>query len=75
MVAYDGPGHGQSDGDPPLTATEGSTALAAVVEHYGPAYGMIAHSSGSVLVVHLLERGILTPQRLAFIAPRASAGS
>jgi hypothetical protein len=75
VVAYDGPGHGQSDGRRPLTAKVGCTALAAVVEHYGPAYGIIAHSSGSVITVHLIERGILTPQRLAFIAPRASAAS
>lgn len=75
VVAYDGPGHGESEGRRPLTAKTGSTALTAVVEHYGPAYGMIAHSSGAVLTVHALERGVLTPQRLAFIAPRASAAS
>lgn len=66
VVAYDGPGHGQSPGRqssiPVLSAT-----LMAVEAQLGPIQAVVAHSLGTAAAIHALHSG-LAAQRLVAIA-------
>ena len=72
VVAYDTLSHGSSDPGPSgpgrSNALEHRDVLKAVVAAHGPAYGVIAHSLGSMVAALALRDGIV-PQRAVYVAP------
>jgi pimeloyl-ACP methyl ester carboxylesterase len=74
VVAFDAPGHGDSDpgaeGPGRSTALELADALAAVVAAHGPAHAVIAHSLGATATAYAVTAG-LPAGRLVFVAPMA----
>lgn len=69
VVAFDAPGHGDSDRGL-SSMPEFARALLAVVERCGPAHGVIAHSLGAAATA-LAESWGLAAGRLALLAPAA----
>jgi pimeloyl-ACP methyl ester carboxylesterase len=72
VVAYDGPGHGASEGRL-SSMPELARALAAVAAEVGPVHGVIAHSLGGAATSLALRDG-LTARRVALLAPVADPG-
>jgi pimeloyl-ACP methyl ester carboxylesterase len=74
VVAFDAPGHGDSDPGPAgpgrSTILEFADALAAVVAAHGPAHALVAHSLGATAAAYAVRAG-LPAGRLAFVAPMA----
>ena len=74
VVAFDAPSHGDSApgmfGRGRGLLTEFSAALGAVVRHFGPAYGVIAHSLGGAATALAILDG-LPVERAVFIAAMA----
>jgi pimeloyl-ACP methyl ester carboxylesterase len=74
VVAFDAPGHGDSDPGPAgpgrSTILEFADALAAVVAAHGPAHAVVAHSLGATAAAYALRHG-LPVGRMAFVAPMA----
>jgi pimeloyl-ACP methyl ester carboxylesterase len=72
VVAYDALSHGSSDPGPSgpgrSNALEHRDALSAVVAAHGPAYGVVAHSLGSMVAALAMRDGIV-PQRAVYVAP------
>jgi pimeloyl-ACP methyl ester carboxylesterase len=72
VVAHDALSHGSSDPGPSgprrSNALEHRDALRAVVAAHGPAYGVVAHSLGS-MVAALAMRDDILPQRAVYVAP------
>jgi pimeloyl-ACP methyl ester carboxylesterase len=72
VVAYDALGHGSSDPGPSgprrSNALEHRDVLTAVVAAHGPAYGVVAHSLGSMVAALAMRDGIV-PKRAVFVAP------
>ena len=72
VVAYDALSHGSSDPGPSgprrSNALEHRDVLAAVVAAHGPAYGVVAHSLGSMVAALAMRDGIV-PKRAVFVAP------
>jgi alpha-beta hydrolase superfamily lysophospholipase len=72
VVAYDAPSHGSSDPGPSgprrSNALEHRDVLKAVVAAHGPAYGVVAHSLGSMVAALAMRDGIV-PQRAVYVAP------
>jgi pimeloyl-ACP methyl ester carboxylesterase len=60
VVAFDAPAHGQSEGSR-TSGPEIAAALAAVVTHFGPAHGIIAHSMGGWAAIHTMLAGAPIP--------------
>lgn len=70
VVIFDGPAHGDSSGRL-SSLVQFSTTLAGLVEHFGPAHAVVAHSMGCAATAVAMHRG-LTAGRVAFLAPPAS---
>jgi pimeloyl-ACP methyl ester carboxylesterase len=74
VVAFDAPGHGDSDPGPQgpgrATLMDIAAALTAAVAAHGPAHAVVAHSLGATAAAYAL-RGGLTVERMAFLAPMA----
>jgi pimeloyl-ACP methyl ester carboxylesterase len=72
VVAYDALSHGSSGPGPSgprrSNALEHRDALRAVVAAHGPAYGVVAHSLGS-MVAALTMRDGMVPHRAVYVAP------
>lgn len=72
VVAYDALSHGSSDPGPSgprrSNALEHRDVLSAVVAAHGPAYGVVAHSLGS-MVAALAIRAEIVPERAVYVAP------
>ena len=70
VVAFDGPGHGESAG---RKAHVGLLArgLAAVAAVTGPSTAVIAHSLGAAAVAIAQQQGLLSAERFVFLAPSA----
>jgi pimeloyl-ACP methyl ester carboxylesterase len=72
VVAYDALSHGSSDPGPSgprrSNALEHRDVLTAVVAAHGPAYGIVAHSLGSMVAALAMRDGIV-PKRAVFVAP------
>ena len=77
VVAFDAPGHGEAEpgvfGPGKGTFPEMNEALAAVIEHVGPAEGVVGHSLGCHVAASVVHRGA-PAQRLALIAPSNDFG-
>ncbi len=69
VVAYDAPGHGASSGSS-IALPEVALALHGVVEHFGPAHAVIAHSVGGAATCLAVHQG-LAVTRVALVAPPA----
>jgi pimeloyl-ACP methyl ester carboxylesterase len=69
MVAYDGPGHGASEGRY-TSLPEFARALMAVAGATGPLHGLVGHSLGGAAVVMGLREG-LAAGRVVLLAPPA----
>ena len=73
VVAFDGPSHGRSDPGPSgpgrSHAVEFANALAAVAGVHGPARAVVAHSMGAMATMVTLRLGLLSTERLVFVAP------
>ncbi|PYQ50020.1 MAG: alpha/beta hydrolase [Acidobacteria bacterium] len=69
VVALDAPGHGASAGRR-SSGPEFARSLAAVVERFGPAHAVIAHSLGAAATVFAMREG-LAVGRLVFVGPPA----
>jgi len=67
VIAWDVPGHGDSEGSRASLVTFSDTVLAAI-RHYGPVHGIIAHSFGGAGTTYALSAGIHVP-KVAFVAP------
>ena len=70
-VAYDAPGHGESDGSV-SSLFQFAGGAKAMVERVGPLAGFVGHSFGAAGICFALWRGQVEPQqigRLVFIAP------
>lgn len=72
-VAFDAPGHGRSGG---LTGSvpEMADAVRALLDHFGPGRGVIAHSLGASAAALALRDGTRIP-RAVFLAPPADLGA
>jgi pimeloyl-ACP methyl ester carboxylesterase len=74
VVAFDAPGHGDSDPGPEgpgrATIMDMADALAAVVAAHGPAHAIVAHSLGATAAAYAVRHG-LPVGRLVFISPMA----
>jgi pimeloyl-ACP methyl ester carboxylesterase len=72
VVAYDALSHGRSDPGPSgprrSNALEHRDVLRAVVAAHGPAYGVVAHSLGSMVATLVLRDGVV-PHRAVYVAP------
>jgi pimeloyl-ACP methyl ester carboxylesterase len=72
VVAYDALSHGSSDPGPSgpgrSNALEHRDVLRAVVAAHGPAYGVVAHSLGSMVAALAMRDGIV-PRRAVYVAP------
>ena len=72
VVAYDALSHGSSDPGPSgprrSNALEHRDVLTAVVAAHGPAYGVVAHSLGSMVAALAMRDGIM-PERAVYVAP------
>ncbi|HEY9349230.1 MAG TPA: alpha/beta fold hydrolase [Acidothermales bacterium] len=72
VVSYDALSHGRSDQGPSgqrrSNALEQRDALRAVVAAHGSAYGVVAHSLGSMVAALTLRDGIV-PERAVYVAP------
>jgi pimeloyl-ACP methyl ester carboxylesterase len=72
VVAYDALSHGRSDpgswGPGRSNALEQRDVLTAVVAAHGPAYGVVAHSLGSMVAALALRHGVV-PRRAVYVAP------
>jgi pimeloyl-ACP methyl ester carboxylesterase len=72
VVSYDALGHGRSDpgsgGPRRSNALEQAEVLRAVVVAHGQAYGVVAHSLGSMVAALAMRDGIV-PQRAVYVAP------
>jgi pimeloyl-ACP methyl ester carboxylesterase len=73
VVAIDAPSHGRSDagrhGPESSDAVEFGQSLDAVVEEFGPAHTIVAHSLGTLATLLALRDGWFTAQRVVLIAP------
>lgn len=67
VVAVDAPGHGHAPGSSSSLVALGA-ALEAAVERWGPAAGVIGHSSGAIGTTFALSRGLEAP-RVVFVSP------
>jgi pimeloyl-ACP methyl ester carboxylesterase len=72
VVAFDAPGHGESErgesGRRRATLLEAADLVAAVDAAYGPVHAIVAHSAGCMATAVALRRG-LAVTRLVFFAP------
>jgi pimeloyl-ACP methyl ester carboxylesterase len=77
VVAFDAPSHGESAPGPGgprgSTLLEFAEALRVVVDRYGPARAVVAHSLGCSAVAAALRDG-LAADRVVFLAPMADPG-
>ena len=75
VVAFDAPGHGESQpgfmGPGRGTVMELMEAFEVVGQEYGPAAGVVAHSLGSTSAAHVLHEGFAA-KRLVLVAPNGS---
>lgn len=69
VIAFDGVGHGASEGQL-SSAPQLARGLTALVNAVGPAHAVVAHSLGAAVTTLALEWG-MPVSRLAFIAPNA----
>ncbi|MCP4674026.1 MAG: alpha/beta hydrolase [Deltaproteobacteria bacterium] len=69
VVAFDGPGHGGSDGRT-SSIPQMARAMVRVGQMFGPFQGVISHSFGTAATTYALELG-LNAKRLVYIAPPA----
>ena len=69
VIAFDGIGHGASEGQL-SSAPQLARGLTALVDAVGPAHAVVAHSLGAAVTTLALEWG-MPVSRLAFIAPNA----
>lgn len=76
VVAFDTPSHGDSGpgmfGPGRSLIPEFAQALAAVIDQFGPAHGVVAHSLGAGATAFAVIDG-LKAERLVFIAPMSDA--
>ena len=70
VVAFDAPGHGESDGRR-VTPMGFARALSGVVQVTGPLMGVVAHSLGAPATALAMARG-LSLERVVFVAPGAA---
>ncbi len=73
VIAFDAPGHGDSEGRR-SSLPEFAQAIAAVAAAEGPVEAVIAHSMGGPSTAFAMTRGFAAP-RLVFIAPPANPGA
>lgn len=71
VVAFDGPGHGASNGST-SSLPELASAAAAVGRAFAPVEAVIAHSLGAAAALLAVTRGGLECDRLSLISPVAS---
>jgi pimeloyl-ACP methyl ester carboxylesterase len=72
VVTFDAPGHGASSGGR-TSLLDFARTLRGLVDHFGPAAGVIAHSLGAAATARALGEG-LQVGRAVFIAPPADPG-
>lgn len=66
VVAFDQPGHGESDGKT-TNLLEIAPTMDLVAQHEGPFHAVIAHSFGTLITSYaLVERGFPPPRRLVY---------
>lgn len=70
VVLYDAPAHGRAQGER-TDLYEMTDVLTKVGHHFGPVYGIIAHSLGTIAAGRALADG-LEAQRLVMLAPPAT---
>ncbi len=70
VVAFDGPGHGESPGKQ-TSVSEFADTLLEVAEQLGPLHGIVGHSFGAAAATIALHRG-LSLKRAVFVAPPSS---
>ena len=74
VIAFDGPGHGESVPGPSgrrrATLIEIADAIKAAVAEGGPVHGVVAHSGGCMALALAMQDGLEVP-RAAFVAPLA----
>ncbi len=69
VVAFDGPGHGNTPGPNHATLPRFARVLQSLTQQLGPAEAMIAHSFGSAVVTYALSHHLLTTQRVVSLSP------
>ena len=67
VVTFDSRGHGDSFGNR-ASLVSFADAITAVVRHFGPLAGIVAHSFGAAATLYALRSGLSVP-RLAFVGP------
>ena len=66
VVAFDQPGHGESDGKS-TNLLEIAPTMDLIAQHEGPFHAVIAHSFGTLITSYaLVERGFPPPERLVY---------
>ena len=74
VVTFDSRGHGDSFGNR-ASLVSFADAITAIVRHYGPLSGIVAHSFGAAATLYALRSGLNVP-RLVFVGPvNASHGA
>jgi len=71
VVAFDGPGHGETarkTGRKKSSMPEMVDAVLGLARHLGPLEGVVAHSAGAGAVTYALRHGLET-RRLVYVAP------
>jgi pimeloyl-ACP methyl ester carboxylesterase len=75
VLAFDAPAHGNSEGTRTNSA-EYCQMIEAVIEHFGPVKGFLAHSFGGIALSLAMEKiGHSHETRIAFIAPATETTS
>jgi pimeloyl-ACP methyl ester carboxylesterase len=72
VVAFDGPGHGSSEGSQ-SSLVEMGASVADAARRYGPFDGAVAHSAGAAATTLALWQGARI-ERLVYLAPPADLG-
>ena len=67
VVTFDSRGHGDSFGNR-ASLVSFADAITALVRHYGPLAGIVAHSFGAAATLYALRSGLNVP-RLVFVGP------
>ncbi len=72
VIAFDGPGHGFSDGKR-SSLIEMASAVKEAAHSLGPFHGAVAHSAGAAATTLALRKGAAI-ERLVYVAPPADLG-
>ena len=73
VVTFDAPGHGRSTGKS-SSLVEMADAVADVGRHFGPLFGLVAHSAGAAVSTMAMADGLRVEQAV-FLAPPSDPGN